>query len=148
MTTATLVRGGELARNREYLHKSQAGGKESLVRGELAEIWEECRVPDWDGYNALPVTWQTYENARRFLLALPWGLPAPSLGAEPDGQITAEWHHSRRRTASISISPDDELHYAALIGPARQCGTEPFYGDAVPPPLLDLIDRVCRCSTR
>jgi hypothetical protein len=157
MTTPTLIRGagptatylaGELSRHRAFLQKSQACGRESLLRGELAEIWEECRVPGWDGYDALPVTWEAYENASRFLLALPWNVPAPSLGAEPDGHITAEWHHSRRRTLSVSISPDDELHYAALIGPARHCGTEPFYGDAVPPSILDLIAKACRCSTR
>ena len=104
-------------------------------------MWEECREPNWDGYDSLPVTWDTYNNAERFLLALPFGTPIPSIGAEPDGHITLEWHHSRRRTLSVSISPNDELHYAALLGPGRTCGTEPFFGE-VPKAILDLIGRV------
>ena len=65
----------------------------------------------------------------------------PSIGAEPDGQITVEWYRSPQRTLSVSISPDGELHYAALLGSAKTCGTEPFTG-AVPNVVADLIHRV------
>ena len=115
-----------------------------MSREELANVWEECREPNWDGYDALPVTWETHNNVERFLLALPFGIPTPSIGAEPDGHITLEWHHSRRRTLSVSISPNDELHYAALLGPGRTCGTEPFFGE-IPKAILDLIGRVYAC---
>jgi hypothetical protein len=41
----------------------------------------------------------------------------------------------------VSISPDGELHYAALLGSAKTSGTEPFVGD-VPKVICDLIARV------
>jgi hypothetical protein len=42
---------------------------------------------------------------------------------------------------SVSVSPDGELHYAALLGLSKAYGTEPFFGEA-PRPILDLIFRV------
>jgi len=134
----------QLADQKRFLHKSAALGIEQVLREELAEVWEECSEPDWDAYNAIPVTWDTYQNAHQFLLSLPLGIPIPSLGAEPDGHITFEWHRAPRRTLSVSITPDDQLHYAALLGPGRTCGSEPFFGD-VPQRILDLIRDVYTC---
>lgn len=108
---------------------------------ELCQIFEECSHADWDGYGAMPVAADTFRFAWGFLEALPFGMPAPSIGAEPDGHITFEWHLSPHRTLSISISPDGELHYAALVGASKHYGTEPFYGDA-PETIVNLAYRV------
>jgi len=126
------------------MHKSAALGVDQVLRGELAETWQECSQPNWDGYGALPILRETYEHARRFLLALPPGTPSPSIGAEPDGHITFEWYMAPRRTLSVSITPDELLHFAALVGPAKSCGTEPFFGE-VPATILDRIRDVCLC---
>lgn len=134
----------EVARQNRFLQKSAALGIEHLIREELAEVWEECSEPDWDAYDAHSVTWDTYQNAERFLLAMPLGTPLPSVGAEPDGHITLEWHRAPRRTLSVSISPDEQLHYAALLGPGRTCGSEPFFGE-VPNRILALIREVYSC---
>lgn len=115
------------------------GGKGAF--GELGEIYEECLEPNWDGYNALPVTEDAYQAAYRFLEALPLSIPLPSFGAEPDGHITMEWYCSPRRTLSVSVSPDGDLHYAALLGDGSAYGTEPFFGEA-PKAIVDLIQRV------
>ena len=93
---------------------------------ELLKTFEECREPNWDGYGAQPVREETYDLAHQFLAALPFGTQAPSIGAEPDGQITVEWYRSPERTLSVSISPDGDLHYAALLEAERICGTETF----------------------
>jgi hypothetical protein len=107
----------------------------------LVSVKKQCTNPDWDGYGAEAVKNQTIWSTYRFLEAIPPGLPAPSVGAEPDGDITVEWYRSPRRTLSVSISPDDNLHYSALLGPNKQYGTEVFFG-AVPDTILDLIRRV------
>jgi len=124
-----------------HMRESSAFGIESLLREEFSDVWEECRKANWDGYNALPVTQDTLRNAYIFLESLPLGFPRPSIGAEPDGHLTIEWHQSRRRTLSVSISPDGELHYAALLGAGRTCGTEPFFGE-IPQNILDLVRKV------
>jgi len=108
---------------------------------ELYHVYKECSESNWDGHNATPVTEATYRLAQQFLEALPLSTPAPSFGAEPDGHITLEWHRSPRRTLSLSISPDGDLHYAALLGESKAYGTEPFFGDA-PKSVVDLIQRI------
>lgn len=111
------------------------------VLSELLQTVKECRDPNWDGYGAEPVSDGTYYLAQQFLKALPLGTPAPSIGAEPDGHLTVEWYRSPRRTLSVSISPEGDLHYAALMGSAKAFGTEPFFGEA-PRAIVDLIHRV------
>ena len=111
------------------------------VFDELHSVAERCVARDWDGYGATPASAETYTLACQFLRGLPLGLAAPSVGAEPDGQLTFEWYRSRRRLLSVSISPDGDLHYAALIGPNKAYGTEAFFG-GVPRLILDLIHRV------
>jgi hypothetical protein len=108
---------------------------------ELHQVFAKCYQPGWDGYGAAPISIRTFQSAQKLLETLPLGTPAPSIGAEPDGHITLEWHHSPHRTLSVSVSPEDELHYAALIGNSKQYGTEPFYGQ-LPLTISNLIHRV------
>lgn len=134
---------GQIGSGRERLHQSYALGLfQKGVFDDLCRVTEECSQPDWDGYGAAPVTRETYRLACRFLEALPLGIPAPTVGAEPDGHLTLEWHRSPRRTLSVSISPDGELHYAALLpGPSRDYGTRLFIGE-MPARILELIHEV------
>jgi hypothetical protein len=111
------------------------------VFDELLKTFEECREPNWDGYGAQSVREETYDLAHQFLTVLPLSTPVPSIGAEPDGHITVEWYRSPQRTLSVSISPDGDLHYAALLGSTKTCGTEPFTGE-IPKIIFDLIRRV------
>ena len=126
---------------RRHLQQSNAFGIEDTLRDELATVWEECRQPNWDGFQALPVIQDALRNAYRFLELLPLGFPAPSIGAEPDGHLTLEWHRGARRTLSVSVSPDGDLHYAALIGPNQVYGTETFV-DEIPDTIIALIWRI------
>lgn len=127
---------------RRQLQDSYALGQRAKgTFNELYQAFEECRRANWDGYGAVPVSQETFDQAYRFLGALPLGAPAPTVGAEPDGHITFEWYQSPRRTLSISISPESELHYAALLGASKDYGTEPFFGD-IPQNILGLVRRV------
>ena len=127
--------------SRRQLQGANVFGIENTMRDELATVWEECREPNWDGFQAIPIDQDGLRSAYVFLESLPLGFPAPSIGAEPDGAFTLEWHRSKRRTLSVSVASSDELHYAALLGPNRVYGTEAFFGD-VPSSILDLIRRV------
>jgi hypothetical protein len=112
------------------------------VQEALVEQFEECSQRGWDGYGAEPVRDDTYRNAYRFIEALPHGFPMPTVGAEADGHLTLEWYRNPSRVVSVSVSPEGDLHYAALLGgTARRNGTEPFLGD-VPADLLQIIRRV------
>ncbi len=125
-------------------HLQEANGLGLQTQDVFEELWtvaEECKTPNWDGYGAEAVSEDAYKLAYRFLEALPPGTPAPSIGAEPDGHLTLEWYRTPRRTLSVSVSPEGDLHYSALVGPNKAYGTEAFFGDA-PKTILDLIRRL------
>lgn len=127
---------------RRRLQESYALGQQAKrALSDLSKVFEYCQRANWDGYGALPVSARAFRLAYEFLEALPLGTRAPSVGAEPDGHLTLEWHRSPHRTLSLSISPEDEIHYSALIGASKHYGTEPFYGE-VPKVIIELISRV------
>jgi len=136
--------GDQLAELNRSIREPAAIGIQNLIREELAEVWEECGEPNWDGYGAIPVSSDSYQNAQRLLLALPLGAKLPSVGAVPNGNITLEWHHSRRRSLTVAVGPDGDLNYAALIGSRQACGKEPFFDEA-PTAILDLIAQIYQC---
>jgi len=108
---------------------------------ELATIAKECAFRGWDGFDADPIRAETVLAVSRFLESLPPGIPAPDVAAEPDGDITLEWHRSPWRTLSISVSRNNMLHYSALIGSSKHFGTE-VLSDQVPKNLLNIIRHV------
>lgn len=131
----------ETRENRRYLHESPAFGIESVLRNELAEVWRECQQANWDGYDALPVSRDVLSYMYQFLEALPFGFPPPSINADPQGCLSVEWYRNPRRVLSVAVSDDGSLHYAALLGANKACGTETFDGD-IPKNILNLVQRV------
>ena len=136
----------------QYLHKVEREERlrsaESFLLGarrdlfaQLQTVWEECRQPNWDGHDAHPVSSDTLTNAYRLIESLPAGFRLPTIGAEPDGQLTLEWYRDPMRTLSVSVSPDGQLHFAAILGSSKVYGTEPFF-DELPTLIRDLVYRV------
>ena len=116
---------------------------ENNLGDQLQAVWESCSERDWDGYGALAASQDALRNSRRFLESLPRDFPAPSIGAEPAGALTMEWHGSERRTLSVSMSSGEELHFAGLFGPNRVYGSEAFVAE-IPQPIL----RSCTTKSR
>jgi hypothetical protein len=124
----------------QYFHQTATLSKQTAY-DELVGVWEECKVANWDGYNAFSVKEKTFWNTLFFIEVLPLGCPLPSVGAEPDGHLTLEWYINPRQTLSISISPEGILYYAALFGNESVPGSENFSGE-ISKTLLDLINKV------
>ena len=106
----------------------------------LYEIREECGRSDWDGYGARAVSFRTYEKAKQFIGALPWGVAVPEISADPDGEISFEWYSAPSKVFSVSIGPTNELSYAGLFGASRTHGTEIFH-DEIPQIVFSHIRR-------
>lgn len=125
---------------------SDSSTSPSLVRGSvfdrLAAVFEECHQPGWNGSFAKPVSGKTFENAWRFLTALPSTIPVPDVTVEPDGEIAFEWRASDRSAFSVSVGSGDIVAFAGLFGYGeKQHGTEPF-DDTIPPVVIGAIRRV------
>jgi hypothetical protein len=149
MTTAILSRGNSPTAqyidkisqaNQRYFALIVALSKQPAI-DELIVTWEECKIPNWDGYDAFPVKAETLNYAYAFIQALPLGFPLPSVGAEPDGHLTLDWYRDPHWTISVSVSPEGVLYYAALLGNSDPRGSEPFSGE-IPKRLLRLIQEV------
>jgi len=124
---------------RDEIRQSTLGHREAL--DELWEIWNQCKVANWDGYDAFAVEQETYSRAYALIDSLPLNFPRPSIGAEPDGHLTLEWYKSPTRTLSVSVDPEGFLHYAGLFGPSQRHGKLVFFSTA-PDELIRLVQDV------
>jgi hypothetical protein len=125
------------------LQKSYTFGQwRNRLWNDLFEVSEVAGEAGWDGYGAEQVGPEVYLKAYEFIESLPSGIPLPTITPEADGHIAFEWHTSLRRTLSVSVSPEGNLYFSALLGPDSQYGTETCSGE-LPKPILDLIFRVC-----
>ncbi|MHB8866296.1 MAG: hypothetical protein ACYC6N_28250, partial [Pirellulaceae bacterium] len=80
------------------------------------EAWQ-ATDEDWKvNADEVAVTEEVRDTAIRFIQNLPLGFPQPDVAREPDGHINFEWYRSPRRVFSVSIAPNNRLHWAALIG--------------------------------
>jgi hypothetical protein len=113
------------------------------VLAALRETYQECSKANWDGYGALPITQETYDEAVRFLSALPSWLPTPEIVPEPDGDIGFEWNFGRNRILAASVNGTNRITYAGLLETGNKAhGTEVFDG-SIPQTLVDHISRIC-----
>lgn len=132
----------EALQDRERLYESSAlGTVMNSVTHQLCELAEARSSDNWDGYGAEAIDQNTFRQAYIFAEALPPGITVPHVGAEPDGCICFEWYKSPRRTLSVSVTPDADLHYAALLGTSRAYGSEVFLG-SIPGRILELAQSV------
>lgn len=110
----------------------------------LRLVWRYCNQENWDGFGALAVPVECFHMASAVIQSFPPGFPKPDFGAEPDGELTMEWHQSPHRTISISVTKHGLLHYSAIFGQkSYQNGTEEFQSK-LPDNLISLIHRVLR----
>lgn len=125
---------------RTHIESATWGSGLRAARTELLQLGCECQSENWDGYGAAPVHRTALINAYRFLESLPL-LNFPSISADPDGDVAFEWYSGPRRTLTVSINSEGDLHYSALIGQSKSLGTEPFVGE-IPNVIAALIQRV------
>jgi len=109
----------------------------------LGTTYQECSEAGWDGYDALPITQETYDESVRFLNAFPSWLPTPEIVPEPSGDIGFEWNFGKNRIIAVSIDGTNCITYAGLLGAGNKAhGTEIFDG-SIPQTLVSHISRIC-----
>jgi len=107
----------------------------------VLEAWQATNE-EWKAQDdEAAVTEEVKDAAIRFVQNLPFGFPQPEVTREPDGHINFEWYRSPRRVLSVSIAPNNRLHWAALIGTESPRGAA-WYLERIPASILDQIARV------
>lgn len=108
----------------------------------LDEVYKECSVENWDGYDAMPVSEAAYFEAKKIIELLPSMMQRPEILAEPTGEIGFEWHKGKGFTFALSVSGKNTITYAGLIGTDKIHGTAYFSGDSLPKIILENINRL------
>lgn len=108
---------------------------------ELAAVAKDASAPNWDGYGARAIDPRAYQEAERFLSALPTTTPVPEISVDPDGEVAISWNLDPNWVFSVSIGPAGRLSYAGLFGMSKAYGTEWFFNE-IPEAILDNIARV------
>ena len=114
--------------------------KDALIR-EFDDVFEECSVDNWDGYDAKAISIDSYREAIRFARSLPTMTPLPEIAVDPDGEVALEWYEGPRKVFTVSVGGRNEITYAGLFGFNKVNGTECFY-DEIPKTILDNLDRL------
>jgi hypothetical protein len=109
-------------------------GSESMTFGRplnealtsLFEIYEECSIEDWDGYGAVPVTPETFAEAKRIIDLLPSSIQMPEMVGEPTGEIGFEWRGRPGRIFVMAVSGRHRITYAGIFDGNKTNGSEHF----------------------
>jgi hypothetical protein len=110
--------------------------KESLI-----EIYKECTEANWDGYNASPITLNTFYEALQLINLLPSALPMPEILAEPDGSIGFEWRKGQKLIFVISVEGKHKINYAGIFGSNKIHGSE-YFGEMLPSVVIENLRRL------
>ncbi len=108
---------------------------------ELYNLWGECSSENWDGYGAQPVDPDSFNEAERFIRALPTTIREPEVAVDPDGEISLEWYFEPRKVFSVSIGKRNEITYAGLYGLNKTYGRE-YFDDEIPKAIFYNLDRL------
>ncbi len=107
----------------------------------LYNLWEECANENWDGYGARPIDLNSFNEAKRFIRALPTTVPDPEVAVDPDGEISLEWYFEPRKVFSVSIGKRNEITYAGLYGLNKTYGRE-YFDDEIPKEIFHNLERL------
>jgi len=109
---------------------------------ELEGVYEECLETNWDGYGAMPISRETYSEARKLLRMVPSSLPRPDISAEPDGEITFEWYREKYSVFVISVGGNNLITYAGLLGKSNKIHGTEYFADELPEIIRHCIRRL------
>jgi hypothetical protein len=117
------------------------GGQGQMRRDALIELFREASSPNWDGYGAQAVSFESYCKADSFLKLLPSALELPDISAHPDGEIAFEWRTPPRKILTISLGARGVITFAGIFGGKERHGVE-YFVDEIPSEILELFDKL------
>ena len=101
------------------LRSDRAAANESLSR-----IGKDCRLENWDGFEAAPISTKAISNVRKILESIAPNLAVPEVSPQPDGFIDLEWYVSNNFIFEISIGAEPMIYYAGNFHGKKISGRE------------------------
>ena len=92
------------------------------TKATVTRLYEERKLPGWDGDDAPPITAATREACLAFVDALPFASTKPTILPDPDGEISFEWRN-KEGMLSVSVGGNGRLVYVAREGLNRPSDT-------------------------
>jgi len=89
-------------------------------------------------YDAMPITKDTYNEARELITLLPTLYPLPDMMPDPAGHVSFEWYKNPRQVLVISVNGTKVMTYAGLVGSEKMSGADP-YDKSLPKSIVDSL---------
>lgn len=115
-----------------------------VAQDALKAVYQEALEHDWAGQGSSPVHPLTLDMAQCFLNALPMGMEAPEVNADPDGEIAFDWDFGRDRLLAVSIGLTGRLSFIYRNRSVRMRDTLWFSDGRIPDELVGLYHNLKR----
>lgn len=126
------------------LRRAITWGRVESAISSLREVFSECAIDGWDGYDSERINRATFDEAYKFLNSLPSWLPLPEIVPEPNGDIGFEWYFGKNKLFVVSVEGTGQLNYAGILGFGNKAhGTEIFDG-TIPKSIIENISRISK----
>lgn len=112
------------------------------VFNELEELRITASHKNWDNLGSAPLDSDTYQIAKRFILALPSSLPAPELTVDRDGEVTFDWFTSKGQIFTASLRKDGQISFAGQISTRKRLSGIEEFNDSVPRQVLEGVETI------
>lgn len=107
----------------------------------LLEVYKDCSRENWDGYGALAIPYDAYEEAKKIINLLPSSIQIPEITAEPNGEIGFEWRRGKGQIFVISIGGKHRINYAGIFGDNKTHGSE-YFEETIPSVIIENLRRL------
>jgi hypothetical protein len=95
----------------------------------------------WNTQGAAGITENTTAAAAQLVCALPEGLSAPEVTAEPTGEIAFEWYADSRHVVVLTVQ-DNIIRWSALLGTGKPVYGREFFSRTIPGEAMSAIQSV------
>lgn len=106
---------------------------------ELEELSVVASTPNWDNLGSAPLENETYQAAKRFLLAWPSNLPSPEITSDRDGEVNFDWFGSNGQIFSVSLRKDGRLAFAGQFASRQKISGMEEFNNAIPKQVVDSV---------
>lgn len=107
----------------------------------LFEVYKDCSQPDWDGHDAVAISEDVYEEAKKIINLLPSAIPMPEIVAEPNGDIGFEWRRDKGQVFAISVGGKHRITYAGIFSGNKVHGSE-YFEETLPLAIIQHLRRL------